>query len=131
MIVHQRANKMKTKDIVEEIDSELIIRLTKKLVSMDSQNPPGKCNHLAKFLEEECQKLGFKTEIYALDENRHNIVVSFGEGEKDIMLSGHLDTVPVGDLSNWKYPPLEATEENGKLYGRGTADMLGLSLIHI
>jgi len=117
--------KMKVEEIVEKIDSGLIIRLTKKLVSMDSQNPPGKCNHLAKFLEEECKKLGFETKIYPLDENRHNIIVSFGSGDRDIVLSGHLDTVPVGDLSNWKYPPLQATEKNGRLYGRGTVDMLG------
>ncbi len=116
---------MDVTEIVDKIDSELIIRLTKKLVSMDSQNPPGKCNHLAKYLEEECKKLGFETKIYPLDDNRHNIIVSFGDGERDIVLSGHLDTVPVGDLSNWKYPPLEATEENGRLYGRGTVDMLG------
>lgn len=116
---------MNVENIVEKIDSKLIIRLTKKLVSLDSQNPPGKCNHLAKFLEDECRKFGFETKIYPIDDERHNIVVSFGEGERDIVLSGHLDTVPVGDLSNWKYPPLEATEENGRLYGRGTVDMLG------
>ncbi len=116
---------MNVAEIVDQIDSELIIRLTKKLVSMDSQNPPGKCNHHAKFLAEECKKFGFETKIYPLDDNRHNITVSFGEGERDIVLSGHLDTVPIGDSSNWKYPPLKATEENGRLYGRGTVDMLG------
>lgn len=113
------------KDIVEKIDEDFIIDLTKNLVEMDSQNPPGKTNHIAKFLVKKCQKLGFETEIIQLDEDRHNILVYFGEGEKDIVLSGHLDTVPVGDSSSWNYPPLQATLEDGKLFGRGSVDMKG------
>ncbi|MHA1125179.1 MAG: M20 family metallopeptidase [Candidatus Heimdallarchaeota archaeon] len=116
---------MDVEKIIENIDVALIKKLTASLVALDSQNPPGKCSHLAAFLEVECQKLGFTTEIFPLDENRHNIVVYYGEGERDVVLSGHLDTVPVGDLDQWKYPPLEVTEKDGKLWGRGTADMLG------
>ena len=116
---------MEVEKVLETIDVNLIKNLTAGLVALDSQNPPGKCSHLASFLEEECQKLGFTTKIFPIDENRHNIMVYYGEGERDIVLSGHLDTVPVGDLDQWKYPPLEVTEKDGKLWGRGTADMLG------
>ncbi|MHA1244753.1 MAG: M20 family metallopeptidase [Candidatus Heimdallarchaeota archaeon] len=116
---------MEVEKVLEKIDVNLIKNLTASLVALDSQNPPGKCSHLASFLKEECQKLGFTTKIFPIDENRHNIMVYYGEGERDIVLSGHLDTVPVGDLNQWKYPPLEVTEKDGKLWGRGTADMLG------
>ena len=116
---------MEVEKILENIDVDLIKKLTADLVALDSQNPPGKCSHLAAYLKEECQKLGFTTKIFPLDENRHNILVYYGEGERDIVLSGHLDTVPIGDLKQWKYPPLEVTEKDGKLHGRGTADMLG------
>ena len=48
-------------------------------------------------------------------------------GPKDragIMLSGHTDVVPV-EGQDWVNPPFELTRKNGRLYGRGTADMKG------
>ncbi len=41
-----------------------------------------------------------------------------------VMLSGHTDVVPV-DGQKWTKPPFQLTEENGRYYGRGTADMKG------
>jgi acetylornithine deacetylase len=41
-----------------------------------------------------------------------------------VMLSGHTDVVPVAG-QNWTKPPFELTEQDGKLYGRGTCDMKG------
>ena len=41
-----------------------------------------------------------------------------------IALSGHTDVVPV-DGQPWTVPPFELTERDGKLFGRGTADMKG------
>jgi acetylornithine deacetylase len=40
------------------------------------------------------------------------------------MLSGHTDVVPI-DGQDWTKPPFSCTYENGKYYGRGTADMKG------
>lgn len=58
--------------------------------------------------------------------------VVFGEGktEKDeIAILVHLDVVPAGDLTAWKYPPFEATEADGKIYGRGTTDDKGPAMV--
>lgn len=58
--------------------------------------------------------------------------VVFGEGktEKDeIAILVHLDVVPAGDLAAWKYPPFEATEADGKIYGRGTTDDKGPAMV--
>jgi succinyl-diaminopimelate desuccinylase len=42
-----------------------------------------------------------------------------------LVFLGHTDVVPTGPLTSWKFPPFQPTIENGKLYGRGTADMKG------
>ncbi len=45
-------------------------------------------------------------------------------GGGGVMLSGHTDVVPVEGQA-WTRPPFELTEDGGRLYGRGTADMKG------
>ncbi len=45
-------------------------------------------------------------------------------GGGGVMLSGHTDVVPVEGQA-WTRPPFELTEADGRLYGRGTADMKG------
>ena len=45
-------------------------------------------------------------------------------GSGGILLSGHSDVVPV-DGQNWSVPSFALSERDGKLYGRGTADMKG------
>ena len=53
--------------------------------------------------------------------------VSSGQQEPDnggVMLSGHTDVVPI-DGQDWTRPAFSCTEEDGRLYGRGTADMKG------
>ena len=44
--------------------------------------------------------------------------------EGGLILSGHSDVVPVTD-QNWHYDPFKMSTEDGKVYGRGTADMKG------
>ena len=47
------------------------------------------------------------------------------EGEEMIGILGHVDVVPVGDESIWKFPPFAAEISDGKIYGRGTQDDKG------
>ena len=42
-----------------------------------------------------------------------------------VLFDGHIDTVPVGNLKDWKHDRFHAVVEEGKLYGRGSADMKG------
>ena len=48
--------------------------------------------------------------------------VGSGQGPK-LLLSGHMDTVDVGDPARWAHPPYDGCIENGILYGRGACDM--------
>ncbi len=42
-----------------------------------------------------------------------------------LAFAGHTDVVPPGDTQRWTYPPFSATVADGKLWGRGAADMKG------
>ncbi|WP_018652093.1 acetylornithine deacetylase [Actinobacillus capsulatus] len=69
---------------------------------------------------------GFKTEIIRVEgsRNKYNLLATYGEGEGGLLLAGHTDTVPF-DEGKWTFNPFVLTEQNGKFYGLGTADMKG------
>ncbi|AKP91967.1 acetylornithine deacetylase [Achromobacter ruhlandii] len=59
------------------------------------------------------------------DATRCNLYASVGPSDvPGILLSGHTDVVPV-EGQPWTTPPFEASERDGRLYGRGAADMKG------
>jgi acetylornithine deacetylase len=54
-----------------------------------------------------------------------NLFATLGDSNKPgLILSGHTDVVPV-DGQNWDTDPFKATEKDGRLYARGSADMKG------
>jgi acetylornithine deacetylase len=69
---------------------------------------------------------GAKTRLtYDATGKKANLFATLGDSPKPgLILSGHTDVVPV-DGQNWDTDPFVATERNGKLYARGSADMKG------
>ncbi|HUG98470.1 MAG TPA: ArgE/DapE family deacylase [Gammaproteobacteria bacterium] len=54
------------------------------------------------------------------------VVGALGGGDgPTLILNGHIDVVPAGELQRWHYPPWQGTVANGRVYGRGSADMKG------
>jgi acetylornithine deacetylase len=61
--------------------------------------------------------------IYDSDRRKANLYATIGpSSEGGVMLSGHSDVVPV-DGQNWGSDPFKLVEHDGKLFGRGSADM--------
>lgn len=70
--------------------------------------------------------LGVTCELmHNAERSKANLYARLGPaGSGGVMLSGHSDVVPA-DGQTWTVPPFALTERDGKLYGRGTADMKG------
>jgi succinyl-diaminopimelate desuccinylase len=65
---------------------------------------------------------GFRT-VRADRNGIANLYARWGDGSPVLGFNGHTDVVPPGDLASWRHDPFAATVENGRLYGRGAADM--------
>ncbi|GGI27297.1 MULTISPECIES: acetylornithine deacetylase [Bradyrhizobium] len=63
--------------------------------------------------------------VYSQDGRKASLLATIGPDDRPgAILSGHTDVVTADDQS-WTKPPFSATRQDGKLYGRGTADMKG------
>ena len=79
---------------------------------------------LIHFARDTLKALGAETRLTHDDDHRKaNLFATLGPaGVPGIVLSGHTDVVPV-DGQVWNTDPFELVEKDGRLYGRGTADM--------
>jgi len=62
------------------------------------------------------------------DRSKANLFATFGEGPGGIVLSGHVDVVPV-DGQDWSVDPFALTVRDGKAFGRGACDMKGFDAV--
>jgi succinyl-diaminopimelate desuccinylase len=107
------------------VDHNLAISLTQKLVQTNTVNPPGNELDAIHIITPLLQDAGFSLKEYEYGPNRSSLVAHKGRPDvPSIILSGHLDTVPFGSQP-WTQPPLSGTVVDGKIYGRGSADMKG------
>lgn len=79
---------------------------------------------LADILETVFKEHGFSTRQVEYSPGRNGLIAEYEGQEAGPVLaySGHLDVVPVGEVP-WDTDPFQATEKDGKLYGRGSCDM--------
>ncbi|MCF7970382.1 MAG: succinyl-diaminopimelate desuccinylase [Methylococcaceae bacterium] len=96
--------------------------LLKDLISRASVTPEDAgCQDL---LTQRLEKIGFKAEQLDFNDTK-NLWLKRGEAKPLFVFLGHTDVVPTGPLERWDSPPFEPTIRNGRLYGRGAADMKG------
>jgi succinyl-diaminopimelate desuccinylase len=116
---------------VEESTDELV-DFTAELVRIPTVNPPGDayedCAHV---IGARLDRFGFEVEYHTAEERpehtpehpRVNVVGKLPGGRPNplVHLNGHFDVVPVG--SGWTVDPFGGDVRDGRIYGRGTADM--------
>ena len=112
---------------LDDRESELL-DFARELIACPSMNPPGDERAMAEAVLHRLDSLGLSgAEIKAKTPERPNVIFRFS-GDPDgptLMYSGHLDTKPIGDRSQWKTDPLQGEVINDQLYGLGIGDMKG------
>lgn len=96
------------------------LALTEELIALSSVTPEDKgCQQR---LIELLEPLGFQCETIQSGEVT-NLWARKGQAQPLIVFAGHTDVVPTGPLAQWTSNPFAPTQRDGKLYGRGAADM--------
>lgn len=107
------------------VNKRRLIRLTQKLIQINSENPPGNESRIAAFVKNYLEKLGLKTKIYQFKEKRSNVVAHLlGRNRRhSLLITPHLDTVPAGE--SWHFNPFGGKIREGRIYGLGATDCKG------
>ena len=127
------------KRVLDSIDVDGLVEYLCELISVPSvggQETAAQRNIAAKMKE-----LGLAVETWDVDfEKIRNhpafsmpiprkegigVLGSYGGEGRSLMVNGHIDVVSPGDESKWRYPPWKGTVADGRVYGRGSADMKG------
>lgn len=106
-----------------------VVALTQRLTAIASPNPPGDVRAAAREAADMLRALAPAAEIslHETDPQVTNLVARIkGAGPGRLLAyNGHLDTYPVNEALPWTVLPLGGLLRDGRLYGRGVADMKG------
>ena len=101
------------------------IELSRALIRCPSVTPEDK--GALGIVRENLESLGFTCHSLAFEEDGFpevkNLYARIGTSAPNFCFAGHTDVVPVVNLEAWRHDPFAAEIEDGRLYGRGSADM--------
>ncbi|MCO1660618.1 M20/M25/M40 family metallo-hydrolase [Pseudonocardia humida] len=102
-----------------------------RLVATPSQNPPGGEDAMAAAVADMAGLWGLAARVEPVADGRSNVRVTAGDRPAvdgpepcDVLLVGHLDTVPA-DPTGWTVEPFAGRVVDGNVWGRGSVDMKG------
>jgi acetylornithine deacetylase len=123
-----------------------LIRFESIVMADPTKAGPGE-RECQEYLERKLAATGFKTDLWEPDADallekyrgkpgaqqgrnfrgRPNLVgtIKGSGGGKSILLTGHIDVVPPGELAHWRHEPFAGAMDGGSIYGRGAVDMKG------
>ena len=108
----------------QHIDEDLLVKLTKDLVSIETHPLiPGQETAACVYIKEFFDKEGIPCYMKEVKDGRSNVVATLDSGKpgRTLIFNGHTDTVKADGMVDAFNPWIE----DGKLYGRGTSDMKG------
>jgi succinyl-diaminopimelate desuccinylase len=101
------------------------VDLTRRLLRLDTINPPGGEAAAIDLLGGLLEEAGFRTRRVDLAPGRPNLIARLEGADPDapaLGLTGHVDIVPLGEAP-WRRDPFAAETDGDRLHGRGSADM--------
>lgn len=103
--------------------SDSVLAMITRLVAMPTVSRDSNLG-LIESVRDYLASLGVKSRLtFDASRQKANLFATLGEGKKPgLILSGHTDVVPI-DGQDWDTDPFVPTVVDGRLYGRGTADM--------
>jgi acetylornithine deacetylase/succinyl-diaminopimelate desuccinylase-like protein len=106
-----------------------VVDIARRLIGVKSPNPPGDTRAVAAMAAGILRSAvpGVEVTLHEASPEIVNVVarVTAGGPGRRVVLNGHLDTYPVNEALPWTVDPLGGTVRDGRLYGRGAADMKG------
>jgi succinyl-diaminopimelate desuccinylase len=114
---------------LSQVDRDELVTLTRDLVRIPSVvrpgDPTGNEAAVAAHVETWMRAQGFDVQVQQVAPGRPNVLGVLGEAGAGptLLLEGHTDVVTEGDAAAWRYPPFAAELVDGRIYGRGAADM--------
>lgn len=102
-----------------------LVGLTKKLIEFPSITPYS--NGCIEYIADLLKEFGFKTHILKFGPKHQQVINLYAHKNQgtNLCFAGHVDVVPCGDPSKWKYQPFSGQVDGDKIYGRGAVDMKG------
>ena len=103
-----------------------VLELTRELIRTPSPNPPGDERAVADLATGRLRALGIDEVVQVgAEEARPNVLARIrgAAGGPTLILSGHLDTKPAGDMDAWETDPWDPVLRDGDLIGLGSGDM--------
>ena len=109
---------------------EEAIKLLSEFIKRPTDNPPSDTRALVAFIANLLKEKGISYQVHEIKEKNQNIVAvleGVGKGRecRNLVLNGHLDQFPAGDLKTWDFDPYCGDVVDGKILGRGAGDMKG------
>src|SRR5919197_1409967 len=100
------------------------VELFRALVRTPSTNPPGDTREVASIVQRYLDGAGIATELVGVDDDRTCVVARVGAQEGTVLgFNSHLDTVGVGEASDWPPGgPFCGRIDGGSVWGRGAGD---------
>jgi succinyl-diaminopimelate desuccinylase len=113
--------------IFSRIDEKEASMLVQEMVRIPSVNPPGNEAEIGRYYFKKIREAGLDAGTFESLTHRPNVIgrLKGTEGHSSLMFNGHLDVVPPGDLNRWTVEPFGGEMSDGRVYGRGSADMRG------
>lgn len=108
-------------------DYQRLLTIAQDLIRFKSDSLYGNEKDIGDYIFHFFKVLGLNVQRQECISGRNNIIARIKgiDSSHCTMYSGHIDTVPLGNLSDWHFSPLDPVVKNGRLYGRGACDMKG------